>query len=122
MNLDIDQSKDFRIPRVEVKLTNYSSLTSETAIRSHEDAVKLIGEEMRSLDREYICIINLSSSGKPINFSYVGIGTLDSCMLHPREIYKSAILSSAASVIMMHNHPGGNVKPFLLVKASFIVL
>lgn len=48
---------------------------------------------------------------KPINVNVVSVGTLNASLAHPREILKSTILSNAASVMLFHNHPSGNLMP-----------
>ncbi len=56
-------------------------------------------------------MINLRTDGTPINCNFVSIGSVNECVAHPRELFKSSILSNAASMIMVHNHPSGNLKP-----------
>lgn len=75
------------------------------------DAVELLGEQMCELDREVVCVINLRSDGTPVNCNFVSMGAVDECVAHPREILKSCILSNAASMIMLHNHPSGRLNP-----------
>jgi len=84
---------------------------SSVPIRTPSDAVKLLGEHMCTLDREVVCIINLRSDGKPVCCNFVSMGAVNESVAHPREILKSAILSNAASMIMIHNHPSGNLTP-----------
>lgn len=75
------------------------------------DVVELLGQNMCDLDREVVCVINLRTDGIPLNCNFVSMGAVDECMAHPREIYKSAILSNATSMILLHNHPSGNLLP-----------
>ena len=56
-------------------------------------------------------LINLNSANKIINYDIISIGNLNSSVVHPREVFKSAIENSAASIILMHNHPSGNCTP-----------
>lgn len=96
---------------VSIRLVQDQPLMSNTPIRSPEDAVFLLGEHMRSLDREVVCIINLKSDGKPVCCNFVSMGAVNESVAHPREILKSAILSNATSMIMIHNHPSGTLTP-----------
>ena len=62
-------------------------------------------------DREKFGIICLNSHNTVIAFHMVSIGNLDSSIVHPREVFKFAILSSSASIILVHNHPSGFLDP-----------
>lgn len=63
------------------------------------------------MDREVICVINLKADGTPINCSYVSIGAINEALAHPREMVKASILSNAANMIIVHNHPSGQLMP-----------
>jgi len=96
---------------VSIRLVEDQPLMSNTPIQHPEDAVELLGEYLRGLDREVVCVINLRADGKPASCNFVSIGTVNECIAHPREIFKSAILSNATSMILLHSHPSGNLKP-----------
>lgn len=81
--------------------------TSPAAINNVEDAVELIINNFHDLDREAFFSINIDKNGKPINFSINHVGSLDRSVAHPREIFKTAILSGAEKIVLMHNHPSG---------------
>lgn len=53
----------------------------------------------------------INTKNKPTAIHTVSIGTLNSTVVHPREIFKAAILSNAASIILAHNHPSGDPTP-----------
>ncbi|WP_369695473.1 JAB domain-containing protein [Alkalibaculum bacchi] len=55
--------------------------------------------------------ISLDAKNQPTNVSVVSIGTLNSSLCHPREIFKVAIISNANSIIISHNHPSGDPNP-----------
>ena len=80
-------------------------------IRSPEDVSNLVMEEMRHYDREYFKILMLNTKNHVINIDTVSIGNLNSSLVHPRELFKSAIKRSAAAVILVHNHPSGDPTP-----------
>ena len=63
------------------------------------------------MDREVVAIINLKTDGTPINVNFASVGTINGALAEPRELLKSSILSNAANVIMIHNHPSGNLEP-----------
>ena len=60
---------------------------------------------------ELFCIVNLQADLKPINMNVVSVGALDHAVTHPREVFKSAILSNAVGILMIHNHPSGSLTP-----------
>ena len=62
-------------------------------------------------DREVFAIININAKGQALNMHIVSIGDLCSSVTHPREVFKSSVLSNAGSVIAIHNHPSGDPTP-----------
>lgn len=62
-------------------------------------------------DTENFIVVHLSTRKKPIGFEVVSNGTLDTLLVHPREVFKSAIINNAAAVILVHNHPSGDPSP-----------
>lgn len=65
----------------------------------------------RPSDREYFYSVNLDSKNSVLGVNLVSQGSLDNAVIHPRKVYKPAILSSAASLVFVHNHPSGNPEP-----------
>lgn len=101
----------FKLDVVSVRLVKDAPLLSDHKITSPEDAVDVTGELMCDLDREVVCIINLKADGTPINCHFASMGALDQAMVKPREMFKASILSNAAKMILLHNHPSGNLFP-----------
>ncbi|MGN1383337.1 MAG: JAB domain-containing protein [Eubacterium sp.] len=66
---------------------------------------------LRDWDREAVCVLCLNTQLQVTNLSIASVGTVDSAAVHPREIFKTAIASSASSIIMVHNHPSGSLTP-----------
>jgi len=91
---------------------------SEEKIQNPNDAVRLLLKEFDSVDRELFFVLNLQTKGWVINVNIASMGTLNNCLLSPREIFKSSILSNAANVVLMHNHPLGDCTPS---KEDFLV-
>lgn len=96
---------------VNIRLVKEPSLYSERTIHSADDAVEVMAEELSHYDREVFCVLNLKSDGSVINMNVVSQGTLNATLVSPREVFKSSILSNAAAIIAIHNHPSGNTKP-----------
>lgn len=79
-------------------------------IRQPEDAVSLFNS-LTDADREMMMLLCLDRKGQPNYLQTVSIGTLNSSIVHPRELYKAAILSCSCSIIIAHNHPSGDTTP-----------
>lgn len=84
-------------------------------IRSPEDvgqiARQFLLREMRDYDREHFMVLYLDRKGGLIVKEYVSVGGLHSSIVHPREVFKTAVKRSAASLILAHNHPSGDPTP-----------
>ena len=77
-----------------------------------EDVVSLIGPRLEAADREVFLSILLTIRNVPIGVEEVAIGSQNASIIHPREIFRSAILSGrASSLILAHNHPSGSPDP-----------
>lgn len=101
----------YTLDQVAIRMVREPPLISDTPVKTPEDAVRLCVKMLRDYDREVMCVINLSTTFKPINMSIVSIGILNGSLVHPREILKTAILSNAQGIIMLHNHPSGTLAP-----------
>src|SRR5262249_17226058 len=80
-------------------------------IRSSADASTLLHTHLADVDREHFVILLLNQKNRVIGINTVSIGSLTASIVHPREVYKSAILSNAASIICGHNHPSTDCQP-----------
>lgn len=96
---------------VTVKLVTTGQLGAGETISTPHDAVRVMGDMLRDLDREHLCVINLKADLTPVNCNIVSVGDIDSSLACPALIVKSAILCNATKIIVLHNHPSGNVKP-----------
>lgn len=103
--------KPFQLDVVSVRLVKEAPLFSKRKIQSPEDAVEVIGGMLCEMDREVVCVVNLKTGGAPINCNIVSIGALNMALSEPRELFKSAILSNAANLLLVHNHPSGDPAP-----------
>ena len=80
-------------------------------IKCSKDVKEFLWGEMRKFDKEHFAILLLDTKNRLIRPETVTVGILDSSLVHPREVFKSAIKSNAASVIIVHNHPSGDPAP-----------
>lgn len=100
-----------KLNHVAIRMIEQPPLYSKEPMDSPEAAIRVMQEFLNEMDRELFCIINLQSDLKPINMNIVSVGALNQSLIHPREVFKSAILSNAAGILMIHNHPSGNLTP-----------
>ncbi len=80
-------------------------------IKNPENIVQLLRSSIKDKAKEHFKLILLNTRNKVIGISTVSIGTLNSNLVHPREVFKEAISHSAASVVFAHNHPSGDSEP-----------
>lgn len=101
-----------RVDVVTIKMVKESSvLYSERKITNDTEAVQILRDFVGESDREHFVALFLNVKKEPTAIHTVGIGTLNGALVHPREVFKAAILSNAASVIVCHNHPSGTADP-----------
>jgi DNA repair protein RadC len=101
-----------RVDIVRIQIIKESSvLYKDRKVSSPSDTYNLIKGFLERSDREQLIVCSLDTKNQPTNINVVSIGTLDSSLVHPRELFKPAILSNAASIIVAHNHPSGDPQP-----------
>ncbi|MCJ7515465.1 MAG: DNA repair protein RadC [Dehalococcoidia bacterium] len=93
------------------RLEHSSSDDTKITVKSPEDVVKTARNLLKGKKKEHFLVICLDTRNHLIKISTVSIGSLDCSIVHPREVFKDAISSSAASVIFIHNHPSGDPSP-----------
>ena len=103
--------RKYGIDQVSVRLVKEAPLLSEEEISTPEDAIRVLGDTFKDYDREVVGVVHLRSDNVPINMTIISMGTLNQSLVHPREVLKAAFLSNAASILLFHNHPSGNLKP-----------
>ena len=80
-------------------------------VSSPDDVARLVKDFLEDADREMMVLLCLDRKGQPTHLQIIAIGTLHSTLVHPREVFKAAILSNSASIILAHNHPSGDPCP-----------
>lgn len=96
---------------VRIKLITEKRLYSEEELTSLQKVVQFISKELAECDREVLCILNCNAKCQVINMNVVSMGSLTETLVTGRELFKSAILSNARGVILIHNHPSGDCTP-----------
>ena len=80
-------------------------------IESAKDVFKLLKNDLGDKKKEHFKILSLDSRNKLISIDDVSIGTINANLVHPREVFKTAIQHLAVSIILVHNHPSGDPEP-----------
>lgn len=99
------------IPQVELSMVREIKISGQKYNSSEEVARSEFARSLLKSDREKFICMHLNIKNQIISFEVVSTGSLTSSLVHPREVYKGAILSNSASVIFMHNHPSGDPEP-----------
>jgi DNA repair protein RadC len=76
-----------------------------------ESAAEGIKKVFENMDREAFAVIALNTRNSMIAYNIVSIGSLSASIVHPREVFKFAILANASSILLAHNHPSGDPSP-----------
>jgi len=95
-------------------------------IKKSEDVYNCFVDKLKDKKKEHFYVLFLDSKNKLISEDLISVGTLNSSIVHPREVFNNAIRENANSIILVHNHPSGNPQPSeedkeiteLLVKAG----
>ena len=80
-------------------------------IKTAKDVFEYCSPKLSGVDKEHFMILHLDTRNKIIKDEIVSVGTLNSSLIHPREVFKSAIKESANAIILVHNHPSGDAEP-----------
>ncbi|MGE5597933.1 MAG: RadC family protein [Bacteroidota bacterium] len=89
-----------------------STETANTAvIRNPRDVAELLMGRLRFLDREHFLAVHLNARNQILGVETVSVGHLTASLVHPRELFKTAIQKSAAAIVLAHNHPSGDPMP-----------
>nr|WP_207707616.1 JAB domain-containing protein [Desulfofundulus thermobenzoicus] len=101
-----------RVQIVSLKMVRESSVTYDARrINGPESVVALVRDFLEDADREKCLAVYLNTKNEPNAIHVVSVGTLNSSPVHPREVFKAALLCNAAAVILVHNHPSGDPTP-----------
>jgi len=80
-------------------------------ISTPEDVVDLCGPQLRGADREHFWALALNTKNQLLRMVEISVGSLNASIVHPRELFKEAVRESAASIVVVHNHPSGDPTP-----------
>ncbi len=79
-------------------------------VNSPQSIAKIMNVEAKA-DREHFWVLHLNTKNKVIEKELVSIGSLNNALVHPREVFRKAVINSTSSIITVHNHPSNTLKP-----------
>lgn len=105
--------KRSRVPLYRIVLDRTGSIAKEGAavVSCGIEAAKLFRQFLGDMPEEHFVLMVLDSRRRVIGMSEVSVGTLSASLVHPREVFRAAILLNGAAVIVAHNHPSGDSSP-----------
>lgn len=108
----MEDSRNNYVKVVSLHMTvNKEVKLQETNVSNQYIAADIFQKEIGDKDREFFALLCLNAKGNPTYFTVSHVGTLNQTLIHPREIFKLAIISNATSIIVSHNHPSGMLTP-----------
>jgi len=90
------------------RLEGYAETGQRPIVKKPEDVVAVVRGRLKGRRREHFLALMLDSRNQLIKTCEVSIGSLDTSIVHPREVFREAVSASAASVVFAHNHPSGD--------------
>jgi DNA repair protein RadC len=105
------------IPEYKCVVLRESSLTLfDSTLTTPENAFEFFGNNIKDSVRftpgvENFCVIHLNTRRRVTGWQVMSTGTLDTILVHPREVFRSAVIGGAAAIILLHNHPSGDPTP-----------
>jgi DNA repair protein RadC len=92
------------------RVEGYSETSARHVVKTPEDVALLVRGRLKEKKKEYFLALLLDTRNQLIRTAEISVGSLDSSIVHPREVFKEAVSASAASVIFVHNHPSGDTE------------
>lgn len=80
-------------------------------IRGPDDALKILRPRFKDQTRETFLVVLLNARHEVLGIETVSVGSLNASIVHPREVFRPALIHSAAAIILAHNHPSGDAEP-----------
>lgn len=105
----------YRVPRYTISLVREGDGPLEPpapALKTPADAVPVLRSALpENTDREHFLVATLDTRNRIIGVNIVSTGSVNGSIVHPREVFKLAVLQNACAVIVCHNHPSGDPNP-----------
>lgn len=101
-----------RVDIVSIQMVREKSIKyAERRIGTPASAYSFLKDIFNNADREMFVVLCLNTKNEPTHINICHVGTLNTSLVHPREVLKPAILSNSSSIIVAHNHPSGDITP-----------
>ena len=100
----------YKIPQIKLAILREPSQEPLPAVHTPEDLTQYL-EPMKHLSEEHFVALHLNARNQLTGYHVVSHGTLSASLVHPREVFKAALLSNAYCIVVAHNHPGGSPDP-----------
>lgn len=110
---NIDIAKATAIKAVEEISKRYLNPPKEgdINIKTPKDVYEIVRKDVLNKEQEYLFLVCLDSRNKLISKDILSKGTINETLIHPREIFKKALMKNACSIILIHNHPSNKSDP-----------
>lgn len=102
---------ELKVVRVPLSREEPPDYTSNPPVTTSRQVFELFRDRFQTLDREEFLVILLDGKGRTMGYNVVSVGSLTASLVHPREVFKPAMIGNAASLILVHNHPSGDPEP-----------
>lgn len=106
----LKQQLKYKIPQLKLALIREPQSAPMPQINTPQDFEPYLAP-MRCLSEENFVAFHLNPRNQVIGYHLVSQGTVSASLVHPREVFKAALLSNAYSILVAHNHPSGNSSP-----------
>ncbi len=104
-------ARPLALPIYRVALVREGTVRYEQKMRDSKCVATLLWDYLADTDREHFVVILVDQKNRLIGINTVSIGSMTASVVHPREVWKPAILCNAAAVLLGHNHPSGDPQP-----------
>jgi DNA repair protein RadC len=106
----LKQHLKYKIPQIKLAILREPSSEPQPAIRTPNDLEQYL-EPMKHLSEEHFVALHLNARNQVMGYHVVSHGTVSASLVHPREVFKAALLNNAYCLIVAHNHPAGSPDP-----------
>jgi DNA repair protein RadC len=107
---DLKKHLKYKIPQIRLCILHEPTSQPLPAIHTPEDLEQYL-EPMKHLSEEHFVALHLNVKNQITGYHVVSHGTVSASLVHPREVFKAALLSNASCIVIAHNHPAGSTEP-----------
>jgi DNA repair protein RadC len=105
---NLESQLSYRIPRIKLALVKEKAASGKRfAIRTPSDVAEFLGP-LQHASEEHFVSVHLNAKNEVIGLHEVSHGTLSSSLVHPREVFKAALIANSYAIVVCHNHPSGS--------------